>query len=93
MVELTAPPQIVVGQPFTVSFRSEERVAGRLRLTAGTEALGFELRREGRDPVTSAGHRLRGREATVEIANWGEHESGTELVLRFEGAKVWIKVS
>ena len=92
MVTLTAPETIVVGQPFDISFSATERVAGRLRLTVGTEAVEFLLEREGREPARAAGHRLRGRELKARISDWGEHEVGAELVLRFEPRKVWMKV-
>ncbi len=48
---------------------------------------------EGRDPVTSAGPRVRGRQGSYTIRDWGEHPVGAELVLRFEGAKRWLKVA
>lgn len=93
MVELVAPKTIELHKPFTVSFRSETRVAGRVRLTKGTEALEFTLVREGKEPVTSAGPRVRGKTASFEIREWGTHEAGTELVLRFEAAKLWLTVT
>ncbi len=43
MIELVAPETLVLGQPFVFSFRSETRVAGRIRLTSGTEAVEFTL--------------------------------------------------
>lgn len=92
MIELVAPQTLTVGQPFLVAFRSPTRVAGRLRLTAGTELVPFVLEREGREPVKSTTHRVRGKEGSFRIADWGDHADGTELVLRFEGAKVWMTV-
>jgi len=93
LVELIAPRQIILGQPFNFSFRSEARVAGRLRLTAGKDAVEFTLDRGDRPPETSAGHRLRGKQGSFQISNWGEHEVGAELVLRFEGQKLWLTVA
>jgi len=93
LVELVAPNTITLGEPFLVAFRSDTRVAGRLRLTAGTEAIPFVLEREGKEPTKSAGHRVRGKEGSFRILDWGDHEVGSELVLRFEGAKVWMSVA
>ena len=92
-MQLFAPEIIVNGQPIIVSFESEHRVSGRLRLTLGTEALEFTLAREGRDPVRSAGPRLRGKKMSFSIEDWGDHAGGTQLVLRFEGAKAWLTVN
>lgn len=92
MIELEAPEKVECGKPIQVRFRADERMAGRLRLTSGTEALTFTLLREGKEPVTSSGPRLRGREGMFALVDWGEHPSGTELVLRYEGAKCWIVV-
>ena len=92
-MQLYAPSIIVPGQPIIASFEAEQRVSGRLRLTLDTEAIEFTLEREGRDPVRSNGPRLRGKQASFAISDWGEHRSGTELVLRFEGAKVWLTVA
>lgn len=93
MVQLLAPPEIVLGQPFNVSFSSETRVSGRLRLTRGTESLPFTLVWGEREPATGAGHRVRGKNVSLVVSDWGEHEVGTELVLRFEGVKLWLKVA
>ena len=94
MTTLTAPESIVLGQPIEFSFSAEERVAGRIRLTAGTEAIPFRLER---DPDTVSepkpGHRVRGRSGSFRIVDWGDHAVGSELVLRFEGAKVWMTVA
>ena len=92
MVELVSQKNIPLNEPFSVSFRSEDRVAGRVRLTKGTDPLTFTLVREGKEPVTSAGPRVRGRQGSFEIRDWGTHEVGTELVLRFEAAKLWLTV-
>ena len=93
MLQLEAPETIVPGQPFTVRFQSETRVSGRLRLTHGTESLPFTLDREGREAVRSDGPRVRGKQGELVISDWGDHAPGTELVLRFEGAKVWLTVA
>lgn len=92
MIELVAPQTLTVGQPFLVAFRSDTRVAGRLRLTAGTELVPFVLEREGRAPERATTHRVRGKEGSFRVLDWGDHAEGTELVLRFEGAKVWMTV-
>ncbi len=92
MVELIAPRTIALGRPFSFTFRSDERIAGRLRLTAGTEAVPFVLERPGREAVRSDGHRIRGKEGSYRILDWGEHPVGSELVLRFEGRKLWLEV-
>lgn len=92
MIELVAPNTIHLGAPFPFAFKADERVAGRLRLTSGEDLVPFTLEREGRDPVTDTTHRLRGREGSFVIRDWGEHAVGTELVLRFEGRKLWLKV-
>lgn len=92
MIELTAPDIIENGQPIHASFKADARVAGRLRLTSGTDALEFTLVREKRAPVRDSGPRVRGRAGELVLTDWGEHPSGTELVLRFEGAKCWMKV-
>ena len=91
MVQLNAPRTIVVGEPFSFAFESEERVSGRLRLTAGKEAVPFTLERPDRNE-TGPTHRIRGKKGTFRILDWGEHPLGTELVLRFEGAKLWLMV-
>ncbi|MCB9693083.1 MAG: hypothetical protein H6736_14835 [Alphaproteobacteria bacterium] len=93
MVELIAPILLTVGEPFTFAFRADTRVAGRLRLTSGTDALVFTLEAQGREPATADTHRIRGKEGSFVIRDWGEHPSGTELVLRFEGRKLWLKVA
>ncbi|MCO4746695.1 MAG: hypothetical protein KC912_18010 [Proteobacteria bacterium] len=93
MVELTGPESIVLGQPFTLQFTSPARVSGRLRLTSGTDLVPFVLVREGRDPESSTAHRVRGKSAEFRIEDWGEHEPGVELVARFEGAKLWMRVT
>ena len=92
MVELTAPDTIVVGHPFTISFRSETRVSGRLRITAGTDAISFVLDREDRPAEAATAHRVRGKTGTFVIRDWGDHPVGSELVVRFEGAKKWLTV-
>lgn len=92
MIELLAPERIVVGQPIDFSFRSDHRVSGRLRLTSGEEALTFTLERPGKDPVTDNNPRVRGKEGGGRITEWGKPLPGTELVLRFEGAKAWMLV-
>ena len=92
MVELTTPENIVVNQPIPVAFQSESRVAGRVRLTKGTEALPITVVREGKEPISGTGPRIRGKSGQFHITDWGEHEVGTELVLRFEAAKVWLTV-
>lgn len=92
MIELVAPPRIAVGQPISVAYRADARLAGRVRLTSGTALVPFTLVREGREPSTGTTHRIRGKEGVFEIRDWGEHPAGTELVLRFEGAKVWMTV-
>ncbi len=93
VIQLNGEATIVLGQPFTVSFESEHRVSGRLRLTSGKEALSFVLERQGKEPVTGTGPRVRGKSGSLVIRDWGEHEAGTELVLRFEGAKLWLTVA
>ena len=92
-MKLTAPNTLIAGEPFAFSFESETRVAGRLRLTAGTDLVSFTLTREGREPAAGTTHRIRGRSGGGEISDWGDHPEGTELVLRFEGAKVWMTVT
>ena len=90
---LTAPESITVGQPIPFSFTSETRVGGRVRLTAGTEALTYRLQNEaGETSEPGAGHRVRGKSGPYALLDWGEHAEGTELVLRFEGHKVWMTV-
>ena len=91
---LTAPEQITAGEPISFSFTSETRVGGRIRLTAGTEALTYRLQNEaGEISEPGAGHRIRGKAGAYSLLEWGEHAEGTELVLRFEGHKVWMKVT
>jgi hypothetical protein len=92
LIELVAPSEIPLGQPFHVTFRSPTRVSGRLRLTKERDLVPFTLLREGRESVTGDSHRVRGKEGALVVKDWGEHAPGTELVLRFEGAKVWMKV-
>lgn len=92
MVELMAPTTLTPGEAFTFGFRADQRVAGRLRLTAGTDLVPFTLHREGKEPTTGTTHRIRGREGSFSISDWGDHPAGTELVLRFEGAKLWLTV-
>lgn len=93
MTTLTAPETIALGQPIAFSFTADERVTGRIRLTAGTEAVPFRLERDpGTVSEPKPGHRVRGREGSFRIHDWGEHAVGDELVLRFEGAKAWMKV-
>jgi len=93
MIELTAPESICNGEPIHVAFSAGERVSGRLRLTAGDTALAFTLKREGREPVTSDGPRVRGRSGALVLVGWPEQPVGSELVVRFEGAKCWIRVA
>jgi len=93
VVELIAPKTVVSGEPFSVSFTSPTRVAGRLRLTLGKDALPFVLDRGDRVEERSAGHRVRGRRGTFRITDWGTPPAGSEVVLRFEGAKLWITVT
>jgi hypothetical protein len=93
LLKLTAPERVVCAQPIPFSFEADQRVAGRVRLTRGTEELSFRLERDAErvsDPAT--GHRVRGRRGAFLIRDWGEHAVGEELVLRFEGAKVWMTV-
>lgn len=93
MVKLTAPSEITVGEPIEMSFEADQRVAGRIRLTHGTELVSFRFAREGQDASESAtAHRVRGRNGSFVLTDWGEHAAETELVLRFEGAKVWMRV-
>jgi len=97
VIEVVAPEQIVVGQPFEVRFSAEKRMAGRLRLTSGTELVPFSLTVMGDDgplkpPVEGTAHRVRGKAGHFMVSNWGEHAEGVELVLRFEGVKRWMKV-
>jgi len=92
-VVLSAPEQIATGTPIPFSFSSQTRVSGRVRLTHGTEALSFRLERGPEDiSAVAAGHRIRGKHGAFKIRDWGEHPSGTELVLRFEGRKIWMTV-
>lgn len=93
MVTLTAPDALTAGTPFTIAFTADTRVAGRIRITAGTEAIPFTLTREGKEPTTGPAHRVRGRSGTFTVSDWGAFPAGTELVLRFEGAKHWMTVS
>ena len=94
MTTLTAPETIALGQPIEFSYAADQRVAGRIRLTAGTEAIPFRLERDpGTVSEPKPGHRVRGREGSFRILDWGEHEVGAELVLRFEGAKAWMKIT
>ena len=92
--ELTAPDTITVGTPIAFSFTSLTRVSGRIRLTSGTDAIAFRLATSPDEiSAPSAGHRVRGKAGEYQIIDWGEHESGVELVLRFEGKKAWMKVT
>jgi hypothetical protein len=94
MVTLTCPDHLTLGEPISVAFEATERVAGRVRLTSGTEALTFRLERapdQLGDPA--AGHRVRGRKGSFRIVEWGDHPVGTELVLRFEAEKKWMTVT
>ena len=91
--ELHAPDQITLGSPIAFRFSSETRVSGRIRLTSGTESVPFRLQREAGEPSESAaGHRVRGKSGAFQIVEWGTHTVGAELVLRFEGRKVWMTV-
>ena len=92
-MQLKADETVENGKPIHVRFEAEERVAGRLRLTHGTETLTFTLLREGRDPVRGDGPRVRGRAGELVLTEWGTVEPGDELVVRFEGEKVWIRVT
>lgn len=92
--ELKAPEQIFIGAPIVFSYSSDNRVSGRLRLTAGTNAVTFRLQKEGGDlGEPDTGPRIRGKSGTYAMSDWGEHEVGAELVLRFEGRKQWMKVT
>lgn len=93
MVKLTAPQIITPGQPIHVAYEADARVAGRVRLTAGTELVPYVLSRPGH-PATEVGtaHRVRGRQGQFTLTDWGTHAAGAELVLRFEGAKAWMTV-
>lgn len=94
MIHLNAPAEITVGEPISMSYEADSRVAGRIRLTHGTELVSFRLAREGQpasEPATA--HRVRGRAGAFVLSEWGEFPAGTELVLRFEGAKVWMTVA
>ena len=91
--ELHAPGAITIGQPISFEFSSSTRVSGRVRLTAGPEALPFRLIKAGAERSDRAtGHRVRGKTGAYQIVDWGVHEAGTELVLRFEGRKIWMTV-
>lgn len=97
MIEVVAPEQIVVGQPFEVTYTADKRVAGRFRLTDGKDLVTFTLTEMGdggpvKSPQTGTHHRVRGREGRFLISDWGAPEVGSELVLRFEGVKRWLKV-
>jgi hypothetical protein len=92
MVELNAPTTIRCGEPFSFAFKADSRVAGRLRLTSGTDLVPFTLKRPDREPETAESHRIRGRQGTFTLSDFGDHPTGTELVLRFEGAKLWLTV-
>ena len=92
MIELNAPRTIVVGESFPFAFTAETRLSGRLRLTSGTEAVPFVLEREDRVNERSPSHRIRGKQGAFRISDWGDFPTGTELVLRFEGAKLWLTV-
>ena len=92
MIKLVAPEQITLGVPFDVEFESDQRASGRLRLTAGTNNIHFTLEREGKEPAHGESPRIRGKKGTFRISAWGMHTVGTELVLRFEGAKAWMTV-
>ena len=92
--EFSAPEQITSGVPIWFSYSSEFRVSGRIRLTLGTEALSFRLGGEDSQlSEPSAGPRIRGKSGKYSIVDWGDHAVGTELVLRFEGKKVWMTVT
>ena len=91
--ELHAPEKITLGRPIAFRFSSETRVSGRVRLTAGTNALPFRLQRAGGEVgELASSHRVRGKTGAFQIVDWGTHEAGVELVLRFEGRKVWMRV-
>lgn len=92
-LELQAPERITVGTPIPVRFSSDTRVAGRIRLTSGTEEVPFRLQPVGGEPSEPAtGHRVRGKSGDYTLVDWGEHPDGTELVLRFEARKIWMTV-
>jgi hypothetical protein len=93
MIDLHAPETIDNGAPLHVRFEAEGRVSGRLRLTAGTEALEFTLLREGRDPVRGTDPRVRGRSGELVLTEWAEQPVGSEIVVRFEGAKRFVRVT
>jgi hypothetical protein len=92
VIELVVPKTIELGKPFEATFSAKERVAGRLRLTSGNELVPFTLSREGKEAVRDSTFRIRGKSGAWHISDWGEHEVGCELVLRFEGAKGWMTV-
>jgi len=92
--ELIAPETITLGSPIAFSFTSVTRLSGRVRLTSGTEVVSFRLEKAPGDLSAPApGHRVRGKTGAYSIHDWGEHAVGAELVLRFEGRKVWMKVA
>lgn len=93
MIELLAPQVVQSGQPFSFAFRSDTRVSGRLRLTSGTVAIAFVLTKGEKVYDHSDSHRIRGKEGSFQVSCWGSHPVGEEVVLRFEGAKAWIKVA
>ena len=90
--ELFAPEHIQCGDAIVFGFTSDTRVSGRVRLTLGTEALPFKLDKDGTVSELGTGHRLRGKSGSCAIVEWGDHPAGTELVLRFEGKKIWMTV-
>ncbi len=92
MIELDVPETIENGTPLHVQFKADSRLSGRLRLTAGTEALEFTLLREGRDPVRGSDPRVRGRSGALVLTEWAEQPVGSEIVVRFEGAKAFVRV-
>jgi hypothetical protein len=93
-VDLQAPTTITSGTPIPFAYSAEHRVSGRVRLTSGKEALTFRLKNQaGELSEPTSGPRLRGKHGSFHIVEWGEHPEGTELVLRFEGRKIWMKVS
>lgn len=92
-MELTADETVENGKPIHIRYRADDRVSGRLRLTHGTERLTFTLQREGKEPVRGDGPRIRGKEGELVLSDWGTVEPGDELVVRFEGEKVWVRVT
>ena len=92
LITITAPSAARLGEPIPFEWKSPSRIAGRLRLTSGRDRVTFRLERDGTLSEPADQHRVRGRSGQYRIVAWGEHPVGSELVLRFEGVKVWLKV-